>query len=169
MLVYFTHRSFAPFARNDSIRSASRCLVFFFNQYCTFLAIPFGFEDFSEKAAAALTVFNLHAALPLSSWLHGCAVQSTGSASFPSAARCLLRFGTRQLPSLVLTAAYGLALCKSKSPTLTSLFDDKRGYFPAGSSAQADALGNPRVPFIRTHQASTVRFFAIFRPNPHGD
>lgn len=77
-LVYFTHRPFAPFARNDSIWSTSRCFVFLFDQYCTFFAIPLGLEDFAKKTAAPLTVFNLHAAFPLSSWLHGCAVQSTG-------------------------------------------------------------------------------------------
>lgn len=107
MLVYFTHRPFTPFARNDSIRSASRCLVFLFDQYCAFFAIPFGFEDLSEKTAAPFTVFNLHAVLPLSSWLHGCAVQSTGSASFPSTARYWLRSGTRPVPSPASTAAYG--------------------------------------------------------------
>ena len=76
--VYFTHRPFAPFARNDAIWSASRCLVFLFNQYCTFFAISFGFEDFSEKAAAALTVFNLHPAhLPFLGLFH-CVQKSTG-------------------------------------------------------------------------------------------
>ena len=107
MFVYFAHRPFAPFTRNDAIWSASRCLVFLFNQYCTFFAIPSGFENFAKKTATPLTVFNLHAALPLSSWLHGCAVQSTGSASFPSTARYLLRFGTRLLPSPASTAAFG--------------------------------------------------------------
>lgn len=60
MFVYFTHRLFAPFARNNTIWSTSRCLVFLFNQYCTFFAIPSGFENFAKKTAAPLTVFNLH-------------------------------------------------------------------------------------------------------------
>lgn len=135
MLVYFAHRPFAPFARNDSIWGASRCLVFLFDQYCAFFAIPFGLENFAKKTAAPFAVFNLHAVLPLSSWLHGCAVQSTGSASFPSIARYSLRSGKRPLPSLVLTAAYGLALCKNTSPAFTSLFDDKRGYVLASGAA----------------------------------
>lgn len=78
MFVYFTHRSFAPFARNDAIWSASCCLVFLFNQYCTFFAIPFGFENFAKKDTAALTVLFFHAASPLSTFLLCCAVQSTG-------------------------------------------------------------------------------------------
>ena len=145
MLVYFAHWFFAPFARDDSIWSASHCLVFLFNQHCAFFAIPFGFENFAKKTAAPFAVFNLHAVLPLSSWLHGCAVQSTGSASFPSAARCLLRFGTRPLPLPTSTAVYGWALCKNTSPALTSLFDDERWHFLASGTAQADALGNPNV------------------------
>lgn len=145
MFIQLANWFFTPLAWNNAIRSASRCLVFLFDQYCAFFAIPFGFEELSEKTAAPFTVFNLHAVLPLSSWLHGCAVQSTGSASFPSAARCLLRFGTRPLPSLASIDAFGLVLCKNASPALTSLFDDKRGNVPAGSPAQADTLCNPSV------------------------
>lgn len=78
MLVYFTHRPFAPFARNDAIWSASRCLVFLFNQYCTFFAISFGFKNFAKKTTAPLTVLFFHAASPLSTFLLCCAVQSTG-------------------------------------------------------------------------------------------
>lgn len=78
MFVYFTHRPFAPFARNDAIWSASRCLVFLFNQYCTFFAIPSGFENFAKKTAATLTVFNLHPLhLPFLRLFH-CVQKNTG-------------------------------------------------------------------------------------------
>ena len=78
MLVYFTHRPFAPFTRNDAIWSASRCLVFLFNQYCTFFAIPFGFENFAKKTTASLTVFNLHPLhLPFLRLFH-CVQKNTG-------------------------------------------------------------------------------------------
>lgn len=78
MFVYFTHRLFAPFARNDAIWSASRCLVFLFNQHCTFFAIPFGFENFSKKTAAPLTVFNFHPLhLPFLRLFH-CVQKNTG-------------------------------------------------------------------------------------------
>lgn len=77
-LVQFSHRPFAPFARNDAIWSASRCLVFLFNQYCTFFAISFGFENFAKKDTVALTVLFFHAASHLSTFLLCYAVQSTG-------------------------------------------------------------------------------------------
>lgn len=78
MFVYSTHRPFAPFARNDAIWSASCCLVFLFNQYCTFFAIPFGFENFAKKTAAPLTVFNLHLLhLPFLRLFH-CVQKNTG-------------------------------------------------------------------------------------------
>ena len=78
MLVYFTHRPFAPFARNNAIRSASRCLAFFFDQYCAFFAIPFGLEDFAKKTAAPFAVFNLHPShLPFLGLFH-CVQKSTG-------------------------------------------------------------------------------------------
>lgn len=76
--VYFTHRPFTPFARNDAIWSASRCLVFLFNQYCAFFAISFGFENFAKKDTAALTVFNLHPLhLPFLRLFH-CVQKNTG-------------------------------------------------------------------------------------------
>ena len=76
--VYFTHRPFAPFARNDTIWSASRCLVFLFNQHCTFFAIPSGFENFAKKTAAPFTVFNLHPLhLPFLRLFH-CVQKNTG-------------------------------------------------------------------------------------------
>lgn len=78
MFVYFTHRPFAPFARNDTIWSASRCLVFLFNQHCTFFAIPSGFENFAKKTAAPFTVFNLHPLhLPFLRLFH-CVQKNTG-------------------------------------------------------------------------------------------
>lgn len=78
MFVYFTHRPFTPFARNDAIWSASRCLVFLFNQHCTFFAIPFGFENFAKKTTAPLTVFNFHPLrLPFSRFFH-CVQKNTG-------------------------------------------------------------------------------------------
>lgn len=78
MFVYFTHRPFAPFTRNDAIRSTSCCLIFLFNQYCTFFAIPFGFENFAKKTAAPLTVFNLHLLhLPFLRLFH-CVQKNTG-------------------------------------------------------------------------------------------
>lgn len=76
--VYFTHRPFAPFTRNDAIWSASHCLVFLFNQYCTFFAISFGFENFAKKDTAALTVLFFQCNHSLSVWFHDCDVQSTG-------------------------------------------------------------------------------------------
>lgn len=76
--VYFTHRPFAPFARNDAIWSASRCLVFLFNQYCTFFAISFGFENFAKKDTAALTVLFFQCDHSLSALFPDCDVQSTG-------------------------------------------------------------------------------------------
>lgn len=77
-LVQFSHWPFAPFARNDAIWSASRCLVFFFNQYCTFFAIPSGFENFAKKTATPLTVFNLHPLhLPFLRLFH-CVQKNTG-------------------------------------------------------------------------------------------
>ena len=82
----------------------------------------------------------------LSFWLPDCAAQSTGSAFSPSTAHCWLRSGTHPVPSPASAFAYGLALCKNTSPAFTSLFDDERGHFPAGSPAQADALSNPSVP-----------------------
>ena len=78
MFVYFTHRPFAPFARNDAIWSASRCLVFLFNQYCTFFAIPSGFENFAKKDTAALTVLFFQCDHSLSALFPDCDVQSTG-------------------------------------------------------------------------------------------
>jgi hypothetical protein len=76
--VYFTHRPFTPFARNDAIWSASRCLVFLFNQYCAFFAISFGFENFAKKDTAALTVFNFHPLhLPFLRLFH-CVQKNTG-------------------------------------------------------------------------------------------
>lgn len=78
MFVYFTHRPFAPFARNDAIWSASRCLVFLFNQYCTFFAIPSGFENFAKKDTAALTVLFFQCDHSLSALFSDCGVQSTG-------------------------------------------------------------------------------------------
>lgn len=76
--VYFTHRPFAPFARNDAIWSASRCLFFLFNQYCTFFAISFGFETFAKKDTAALTVLFFQCDHSLSALFPDCDVQSTG-------------------------------------------------------------------------------------------
>lgn len=78
MFVYFTHRPFTPFARNDAIWSASRCLVFLFNQYCTFFAISFGFENFAKKDTAALTVLFFQCDHSLSALFPDCDVQSTG-------------------------------------------------------------------------------------------
>lgn len=76
--VYFTHRPFAPFTWNDAIWSASRCLVFLFNQYCTFFAISFGFENFAKKTATPLTVFNFHPLhLPFLRLFH-CVQKNTG-------------------------------------------------------------------------------------------
>lgn len=78
ILVCFAHRSFAPFARNNAIRSAAFGLVFFLNQYCTFFAIPSCRSYNAKIQPAAFTVLFFHAASPLSALLPGCAVQSTG-------------------------------------------------------------------------------------------
>lgn len=77
-LVQFSHWPFAPFARNDAIWSAWRCLVFLFNQYCTFFAISFGFENFAKKDTAALTVLFFQCDHSLSALFPDCDVQSTG-------------------------------------------------------------------------------------------
>lgn len=100
----------------------------------------------SFKKSSAADTESIHHIHRLSFWLPGCAAQSTGSAFFPSTARCLLHFGTRPVPSPASTVAFGLALCKNTSPALTSLFDNERGHFPSGSPAQADAFANPDVP-----------------------
>ena len=78
MLVCFAHRSFAPFAWNNAIRSTMFGLFFFLNQYCAFFAIPSCRSYNAKIQPAALTVLFFHAASPLSSLLPGCAVQSTG-------------------------------------------------------------------------------------------
>ena len=77
IFVYFTHRPFAPFARNDAIWSAAFGLVFFLNQYRTFFAIPFCRSGNANIQTAALTVLFFHAASPLLAWLRDCGVQST--------------------------------------------------------------------------------------------
>lgn len=78
ILIHFAHRPFAPFARNNTVWSAARCLVFLPNQYCAFFAVPSCRSDHAKIQAAALTVLFFHAASPLSVWLPDCDVQSTG-------------------------------------------------------------------------------------------
>ena len=78
ILVHFAHRPFAPFARNNTIWSATRCLVFLSNQYRAFFAIPSCRSDHTKIQAAALTVLFFHAASSLSVWIPDCDVQNTG-------------------------------------------------------------------------------------------
>jgi hypothetical protein len=78
ILIHFAHRPFAPFARNNAIRSASFSLFFFLNQYCTFFAIPSCRSDHAKIQAAALTVLFFQCDHSLSVWLLCYAVQSTG-------------------------------------------------------------------------------------------
>lgn len=117
-----------------SLSASPLRLLFKLDVVCTHDAIllvcVWGFEE--RSAADTESIHRIHR---LSLWIPDCAVQSTGSASFPSTVHCWLRSGTRPLPSLASTASYGWALCKNTSPALTSLFDDKRGHFPAGSPA----------------------------------
>ena len=78
ILIHFAHRPFAPFARNNAIRSESFSLFFFLNQYCTFFAIPSCRSDHAKIQAAALTVLFFQCDHSLSVWLLCYAVQSTG-------------------------------------------------------------------------------------------
>ena len=110
----------------------------------------------SFKKRSAADTESIHRIHRLSFWPPGCAFRSTGSAFSPSTTRCLLRSGTRPVPSPASIVAFGLALCKNTSPALTSLFDDERGHFPAGCTAQTDAFANPCIPVERVSHAECV-------------
>lgn len=61
----------------------------------------------SFKKRSATDAEFIHRIHRLSFLPHGCAFRSTGSAFSPSTARCLLRFGTRPVPSPASIFAYG--------------------------------------------------------------
>lgn len=61
----------------------------------------------SFKKCSAADAESIHRIHRLSFLPHGCASRSTGSAFSPSTTRCLLRFGTCQLPSQTSICAYG--------------------------------------------------------------
>ena len=146
---FLHHRLIAPCAESHypfgfSLSASPLRLLLKLDVVCTHDAILLVCVWSFKKRSAADTE-SIHRIHRLSFWPPGCAFRSTGSAFSPSTARCLLRSGTRPLPSPASTAVYGLALCKNTSPALTSLFDDERGHVPASGTAQADALGNPSV------------------------
>ena len=120
-------------------------LLFKLNVVCTYDTILLVCVRSFKKRSTADAEF-IHRVHRLSVWLPDCAVQSTGSASFPSTVHCWLRSGTHPPPLQASICASGSVRCKSTSPALTSLFDDERRHVPAGSPAQADTLGNPNVP-----------------------
>lgn len=61
----------------------------------------------SFKKRSAADTESIHRIHRLSFWLPDCAARSTGSAFSPSTTRCLLRSGTRPVPSPVSAAAFG--------------------------------------------------------------
>lgn len=135
-----THHSFGSAIPTSPFR-----LLFKLDIVCTYDTILLVCVRSFKKRSTADAEF-IHRVHRLSLWLPDCVVQSTGSASFPSTALCWLRSRTRPPPLQASTCASGSVLCKSTSPTLTSLFDDERRHIPAGNPAQADALGNPNIP-----------------------
>ena len=138
-----------------SLSASPLRLLFKLDVVCTHDAILLVCVWGFKKRSAADTE-SIHRVHRLSFLPHGCASRSTGSAFSPSTAHCSLRSGTRPLPSPASIAAYGSALCKNTSPALTSLFDNERGHFPAGSPAQADALANPCIPVERVSHTECV-------------
>ena len=135
-----THHSFC-----FSLPTSPFLLLFKLDVVCAYDTILLVCVRSFKKRSASDAKF-IHRDHRLSLWFPGYAVQSTGSASSPSAAHCWLRSGKHHPTLQASTCASGSVLCKSTSPTLTSLFDDERRHVFSCSPAQADALGNPDVP-----------------------
>lgn len=105
------HRLVAPCAEPHypfgfALTASPFCLLFKLDVVRTHDAILLVCVWSFKKRSAADTEF-IHLVHRLSFWLPDCAAQSTGSAFSPSTTRCLLRSGTRPLPSPASIAAFG--------------------------------------------------------------
>lgn len=147
---FFHHRLTAPRTKAHhsfgfALPTSPFRLLFKLDVVCTYDTILLVCVRSFKKCSTANAEF-IHRVHRLSLWLPGYAVQSTGSASFPSTAPSWLRSGTRPPPLQASTFASGSVLCKNTSPALTNFLGDELRHVPAGSPTQANTLGNPDVP-----------------------
>lgn len=106
------HRLVAPHTESHypfgfALPASPFCLLFKLNVMSAYNAIFLIRIRILPKPCTTSNAKIMHCVHRLSFWLPCCAVQSTGSAFSPSTTRCLLRSGTRPVPSPALAVAYG--------------------------------------------------------------